>query len=181
MSIPVPTHAITARKWTKMGGCMRRLSLAVLMLLAVPLAARAQGNGGIGDAEIRAVVERVAHHQLQPVIDGDYPAVTSLEQAQGAKPAQGIAWFYPQGVMLYGMARSTDLTHDAAVDQFAVAHNQVAARYYHWLAGIQQKFGDSARDFLHGTKLRQLMELGSLDSCGAMGNALLDIMIRHPE
>ena len=98
---------------------MRRLSLAVLMLLAAPLAARAQGDGGISDAEIRAVVERVAHHQLQPVIDGDYPAVTSLEQAQGAKPPQGIAWFYPQGVMLYGMARSTDLTHDRAVDQFA--------------------------------------------------------------
>jgi hypothetical protein len=81
--------------------------------------------------------------------------------------------------MLYGMARSTDLTHDPAVDQFDVRHNQVAARYYHWLAGIQQKFGDSAKDFLHGTKLRQLMELGSLDSCGAMGNALLDIIMRH--
>jgi rhamnogalacturonyl hydrolase YesR len=160
---------------------MRRLSLAVLMLLAASAMARAQGDGGISDTEIRAVVERVAHHQLQPVTDGDYPAVTSLQQAEAARPPQGIAWFYPQGVMLYGMARSADLTHDAAVDQFVVRHNQVAARYYHWLAGIQQKFGDSARDFLHRTKLRQLMELGSLDSCGAMGNALLDIMMRHPE
>jgi len=160
---------------------MRRLGLAVLMLLAAIAVARAQGNDGIGDAEIRAVVERVAHHQLQPVADGDYPAATSLEQAETAKPAQGIAWFYPQGVMLYGMARSTDLTHDPAVDQFVIRHNQVAARYYHWLASVQQKFGDSAKDFLHGTKLRQLMELGSLDSCGAMGNALLDIMMRHPE
>jgi len=158
-----------------------RFSLAVLALLAATATARAQSDEGIDDAQIRAVVERVAHHQLQPVIDGDYPAVTSLEQAQDAKPAQGIAWFYPQGVMLYGMARSTDLTHDAAVDQFVIRHNQVAARYYHWLAGIQQKFGDSAKDFLHGTKLRQLMELGSLDSCGAMGNALLDIMMRHPD
>jgi len=160
---------------------MRRLGLAVLMLLAATAAARAQSDGGISDAEVRAVVERVAHHQLQPVTDGDYPAVTSLAQAQAAKPAQGIAWFYPQGVMLYGMTRSTDLTHDHAVDQFVVAHNQVAARYYHWLAGIQQKFGDSAKDFLHGTKLHLLMELGSLDSCGAMGNALLDIMMRHPD
>ena len=160
---------------------MRRLGLAVLMLLAAIAVARAQGDDGIGDAEIRAVVERVAHHQLQPVTDGDYAAVTSLEQAEAAKPAQGIAWFYPQGVMLYGMARSTDLTHEPAVDQFVVRHNQVAARYYHWLASVQQKFGDSAKDFLHGTKLRQLMELGSLDSCGAMGNALLDIMMRHPE
>src|SRR5579871_141556 len=149
----------------KLGGFMR-LRLAVLMLLAVPLAAQAQSDGGISDAEIRAVVERVAHHQLQPVTDGDYPAVTSLEQAQGAKPAQGIAWFYPQGVMLYGMARSTDLTHDRAVDQFVVAHNQVAARYYHWLAGIQKQFGDSANPFLDSIVLKQLMKLGSLDSCG---------------
>ncbi|HSS13190.1 MAG TPA: hypothetical protein VLL04_04815, partial [Rhizomicrobium sp.] len=52
----------------------RRFSLAVLALLAATTAARAQSDGGISDAEIRAVVERVAHHQLQPVTDGDYPA-----------------------------------------------------------------------------------------------------------
>jgi rhamnogalacturonyl hydrolase YesR len=160
---------------------MRRLGLAVLALLAATATARAQNDGGISDAQIRAVVERVAHHQLQPVTDGDYPAATSLEQAEAARPPQGIAWFYPQGVMLYGMARSTDLTHDAAADQFVVRHNQVTARYYRWLADVQQKFGADAKDFLHGTKLRQLMELGTLDSCGAMGNALLDIMMRHPD
>jgi unsaturated rhamnogalacturonyl hydrolase len=160
---------------------MRQLLLAILAVLAAGGTALAADKTGISDAEIRAVVERVAHHQLQPVTDGDYPAVTSLEQAKAARPPQGIAWFYPQGVMLYGMARTTDLTHDAAVDQFVVRHNQVAARYYHWLAGIQQKFGPGAKDFLHNTKLSLLMELGSLDSCGAMGTALLDIMMRHPE
>lgn len=159
---------------------MRQLSLAVLAFLAAATAAQAQG-GSISDEQIRAVVERVAHHQLQPLIDGDYPVVTDLEQAKAARPPQGIAWFYPQGVMLYGMARSSDLTRDAAADQFDIRHNQVAARYYHWLAGIQQKFGADAKDFLHATKLRQLMELGSLDSCGAMGNALLDSMMRHPD
>src|ERR1700758_1394634 len=97
----------------KLGGCMR-LRLAVLMLLPVPLAAQAQSDGGISDAQIRAVVERVAHHQLQPVTDGDYPEVTSLEQAKAAQPPQGIAWFYPQGVMLYGMARAAGLTRDQA-------------------------------------------------------------------
>ena len=160
---------------------MRRLSLAILAVLAATGAARAQGTGGISDAQIRDVVERVAHHLNQPLSDGDYPAVASLEQAEAAKPPQGIAWFYPQGVMLYGMARASDVTHDPAPDRFDVQHNQIAARYYHWLAGIQQQFGDSAKAFLHGTKLRLLMELGSLDSCGAMGNALLDSMMRHPD
>ena len=141
---------------------MRRFVLAILALLAGG-AARAQD---ITDAQIRDVVTRVARHQLLPIADGDYAQVSSLEQAKAAHAPQGIAWFYPQGVMLYGMARSTDLTHDAAVDQFAVAHNQVAARYYHWLAGIQQKFGDSAKDFLHGTKLRRALTNGFVHVVG---------------
>lgn len=157
---------------------MRRLFLAGLVIFAAATAARAQD---ITDAQIRDVVTRVARHQLVPQADGDYAPVSSLEQAQGGRAPSGIAWFYPQGVMLYGMARSTDLTRDREVGQFVTRHNQIAARYYHWLAGIQQQFGDSAKDFLSKTILRQLMALGSLDSCGAMGNALLDEMMRHPD
>ena len=99
---------------------MRRFVFAVLAMLTTAVAAQAQE---ISDAEIRDVVTRVAHHQLVPITDGDYAPVSSLEQAQAARAPSGIAWFYPQGVMLYGMARSTDLTHDAAVDQFDVRHN----------------------------------------------------------
>jgi rhamnogalacturonyl hydrolase YesR len=135
----------------------------------------------ITDAQIRDVVTRVAHHQLVELRDGDYAQISSLQQALAARAPAGIAWFYPQGVMLYGMSRSTDVTHDQAVSQFVVQHNQVAARYYHWLAGIQRQFGDSAEPFLDSTVLKQLMKLGSLDSCGAMGNALLDSMMRNPE
>jgi rhamnogalacturonyl hydrolase YesR len=157
---------------------MRRLFLASLVILTAATAVRAQD---ITDDQIRDVVTRVARHQLIPQADGDYAPVSSLEQAQAARAPTGIAWFYPQGVMLYGMARSTDVTKDGEVGQFVTRHNQIAARYYHWLAGIQQQFGDSAKDFLNKTVLRQLMALGSLDSCGAMGNALLDEMMRHPD
>ena len=156
---------------------MRRFVFAVLAMLATAVAAQAQE---ISDAEIRDVVTRVAHHQLVPITDGDYAPVSSLEQAQAARAPSGIAWFYPQGVMLYGMSRSTDVTHDQEAGQFVVQHYQVASRYYRWLASIQQKFGDGAKPFLDKTSLRQLMALGSLDSCGAMGNALLDSMMRHP-
>jgi rhamnogalacturonyl hydrolase YesR len=157
---------------------MRRILLTVLAILAVVPAAWAQD---ITDAQIRDVVTRVARHQLVPVTDGDYAPVGSLAQAQSARAPTGIAWFYPQGVMLYGMARSTDLTHDQEVGRFVTQHTQTAARYYHWLMQIQQRFGDSAKDFLDKTTLRQLMALGSLDSCGAMGNALLDEIMRHPD
>lgn len=156
---------------------MRRILLAALTLLSAAATAKAQD---ITDAQIRDVVERVARHQLVTQADGDYAPVSSLQQAQAARPPAGIAWFYPQGVMLYGMSRSTDMSHDRDVDRFVVQHYQTAARYYHWLAGLQQQFGDNARGFFSTTSLRQLMALGSLDSCGAMGNALLDSMMRHP-
>jgi len=157
---------------------VRQIFLAALAMLAGVATAQAQD---ISNAQIRDVVTRVAHHQLVPLNDGDYAPVSSLELAKAARPPSGIAWFYPHGVMLYGMDRSTDITHDREVDQFVTKHNQVAARYYHWLAGIQKQFGDGAKDFLHTTSIHQLMELGSLDSCGAMGNALLDSMMRHPD
>jgi rhamnogalacturonyl hydrolase YesR len=161
---------------------VRRLFLAGLIAIVALWGAVASAQAQeINDAQVRDVVTRVAHHQLVDLRDGDYAPISSLEQAQAARVPAGIAWFYPQGVMLYGMARSTDLTHDQAVSQFVVRHNQVAARYYIWLAGIQNQFGDSAKTFLESTALKQLMKLGSLDSCGAMGNALLDSMMRHPE
>lgn len=157
---------------------MLRFFLALLTILTVIPAATAQE---ISDAQIRDVITRVARHQLVPITDGDYAPVGNLQQAQAARPASGIAWFYPQGVMLYGMARSTDITGDKEVGQFVTRHNQVAARYYRWLAQVQQQFGDSAKDFIHANTLRQLLELSSLDNCGAMGNALLDEMMRHPD
>jgi rhamnogalacturonyl hydrolase YesR len=35
--------------------------------------------------------------------------------------------------------------------------------------------------FTRTTKIKSLLSLGSLDSCGAMGNEILDSMIRHPD
>ena len=136
---------------------------------------------GISDGEIRAVVQRVARHQIHPLADGDYPAVTTLDAARAAKAPEGIAWNYPQGVELFGLERSTDAVGDPAADHFVVEHNLICARYYHWLAGVEKQFGAAGKSFARGTKLKGLISLGNLDSCGAMGNALLESMIRHPD
>ena len=139
-------------------------------------------SGNITDAEIRDVVARVAKHQIHPLADGDYPATTNLDEMLAAKAPEGIEWDYPWGVALYGMLRATDLTGDKDADQFVVEHNLICARYYHWLAGLENQFGKSSA--LTGLerrgKLHLLMSLGSLDSCGAMGNQLLESMMQNP-
>lgn len=146
-----------------------------------PTATIPDNSGGISDADIRAVVERVARHQLLTVSDGEYPSVTNLVQAGAARPPEGIAWNYPQGVMLYGMERSTDATGDKEVDQFVVQHNLVCARYYNWLARLEQQFGGDGKRSARRTKIGGLIGLGSLDTCGAMGTELLACMMRHPD
>ena len=170
-------------------------ALLALLLLNSGGAARAQhpangslatatateASGGITDAEIRDVIERVARHQLQPLADGEYPAVTNLAEAEAAKAPEGIAWNYPQGVMLYGMERSTVVTGDQDVDKFVVAHNLICARYYDWLAGLEKQFGADGKNIARRSKIRGLINLGNLDSCGAMGNAMLVSMLRHPD
>ena len=140
-------------------------------------------SGGISDAEIRDVVARVTRHQLHLLADGDYLATPNPGQAMAAKPPAGIEWDYPWGVALCGMMRSADVTGDKEADQFVVEHNLICARYYEWLAGLETKTGNSPElaNFERRGSLRLLMSLGSLDSCGAMGNQLLESMMRHPD
>ncbi|HYS46539.1 MAG TPA: glycoside hydrolase family 88 protein, partial [Rhizomicrobium sp.] len=159
----------------------RFLPGVALAAFLLALTSGAQARDDITDAQIRDVVARVARHQLHPLSDGDYAPVTTLDAARAARPPAGLIWNYPQGVALYGMARSVELTGDREVDKFVVEHNQIAARYWRWLAGVMAQFGKPGQDFAHTTGIGMLADLGSLDSCGAMGNALLDSMMRHPE
>jgi len=138
-------------------------------------------SGDISDAEIRDVVSRVAKHQIHLLADGDYPAVTNLDGAKAAKAPAGIEWDYPWGVDLFGMERSVDVTGDKDANKFVVGHNLICARYYDWLAGLEKSLGPDAPTFMRGTRIRGLMSLGTLDSCGAMGNELLESMIRNPD
>ena len=141
----------------------------------------AENSGGFSDTEIRRVIERIAKHQLQPLADGEYPEVTNLAEAAAAKAPAGIAWNYPQGVMLYGLENFAEVTSDQAVDQFVIEHNLICSRYYHWLAGLENQFGRDGKQFARRTPLKKLMQLGTLDSCGAMGNEMLISMMRHPD
>jgi rhamnogalacturonyl hydrolase YesR len=79
------------------------------------------------------------------------------------------------------MERATDVTGNTNADQFVVQHNLICSRYYVWLAGLEKQFGDDAQPFTRATKIKGLLILGKLDNCGAMGNEMLESMIRHPD
>ena len=137
----------------------------------------------ISDAQIRDVIARVARHiqNTHGLAEGEYPEVTNLDAAKSARPPEGIEWNYPWGVALYGMERVSDVTGDPAPGEFVMQNNLVCSSYYHWLAGLQTQFGDDGKAFTHGTALKQLMTLGNLDSCGAMGNEMLVSMMESPD
>jgi rhamnogalacturonyl hydrolase YesR len=134
-------------------------------------------EGGISNAQIRDVVMRVARHQIHPLADGDYSAVTNLDEAKAAREPEGIMWAYPWGVALFGMERVSEFTGDKDVNQFVAQHDLICVRYYEWLAEIEKQFGDDGKAFARGTKIKGLMTLGNLDSCGAMGNQMLVSMM----
>ena len=156
---------------------------AAALLLTNGCSTRNSAAGGISDAEIRDVVTRVAKHQIQTLADGDYVAAKSVEEAKSAKSPEGIAWNYPWGVTLFGMMRAADVTGDSGGENFVVEHNLICAHYYDWLAGLKNGNTNSSEisAFARGSKLKGLVTLGSLDSCGAMGNEMLESMIRYPD
>jgi rhamnogalacturonyl hydrolase YesR len=164
------------------GSCLKLFcALSAVVVLNSAAAARAADAGDeISDAQIRDVVLRVARHQIHPLADGDYSA-TNLDAAKSAKAPEGIAWSYPWGVALFGMERSTDATGDLGADKFVLQHDAICADYFQWLASLENQFGADGKTFARGSKIKGLVNLGSLDSCGAMGNQMLESMIRHPD
>jgi len=143
----------------------------------------ADAPADISDDDIRTLLQHVAQHQIHPLADGDYSAVTSVDAAKTAKAPEGIAWSYPWGVTLYGMLRATDVIGNTDADKFVVEHNLICSRYYNWLAGLKSSVTNASElnAFMRGTKIKPLISLGNLDSCGSMGNAILEGMIRHPD
>jgi len=159
----------------------RLLPFGFVALLAAGCAsAGARNEAYIKHSETRDVVSRVNRHQIHPLADGEYPTVANLDQARAAKAPEGILWNYPWGVALYGMTRSVDATGDKDVEKFVMEHNDICGRYYEWLAGLQKQFGNEGKAFARTTKIRGLISLGNLDSCGSMGNQLVETMLRHP-
>jgi rhamnogalacturonyl hydrolase YesR len=81
------------------------------------------------------------------------------------------------------MLRSVDATGDTEIRDWVQQHNRIVARYYAWLETVHRRESDTDawRALARKTALSQLLRLGNLDSCGAMGTALLEDMLRAPD
>ncbi len=157
------------------------LSIAASLLAGCAANKVAPSESYIKNSEIRDVITRVAKHQIRPLADGEYPNGTNLDQAETAKSPEGIAWNYPWGVDLYGMLRYSDATGNKDAEKFVVEHDKICSRYYEWLTFVQKQGGDDGRAFARTSKIRGLITLGNLDSCGAMGVQFMETILRHPE
>jgi len=155
--------------------CIRALGAFVL----IPGFAAAQAAvAPATDEQIRAVISAVYRHQVRPLVAGDYTPVDSVEALRQAAQPKGLAWVYPWGVTLYGTLRTSDVTGEQAGAEFVLEHGRQAARYYGFLESERAKLGAAALKTVK-TPIDQLMNLGSLDSCGAMGAAMLEGILRH--
>ncbi len=156
---------------------------AALVALLILTNGRLGSGQDLTDAQIRDVLTRVTNHEIVPLAEGDYPAVQDLAGAQKAKPPAGIAWKYPWGVMLYGLLRSDAATGGTNASAFVCEHNLICADYYQWLTGLQKLpgYNDQFADFEGHTAIGNLIKLGSLDSCGAMGTQMLESMFEYPD
>ncbi len=181
-TITIPMEKINKAPTARLQRIVFAIMSLWLFLNMSGVAHAADLTGGITDKEVREVVARVAKHQIHSLDAGDYAADKSVAEAKSAKSPGGIAWNYPWGVTLFGMMRSVEVTGDEAAEKFVSEHNIICARYYAWLAGLKSSVTNSAEfaAFTSDSKIKGLMTLGSLDNCGAMGNEMLESMIRYP-
>ena len=130
-------------------------------------------------ALIMSTLNRVANHQIHALGDGPLSPESTASEIRKIREPRGIVWAYPWGVTLYGLLRSTDVTHDTKIRDFVLEHNRLIGRDYSSLAERRAKLGMSDMSPL-GSQIDGLLKLGTLDNCGSMGAAILEGMLRDP-
>jgi len=154
---------------------------------------------------VRAILQRISHHQIHPLADGDNAPVSTLAALEAARPPAGISWNYPWGVTLTGLIRASDYLDDKSALDFVIQHNHIIARHYAFLSASEKKIAAAAPStnadpnatgaaaphstfsILHSSlggkaaAISGLLRLGNLDSCGAMGVQTLEAILRHPD
>jgi len=136
---------------------------------------------GSQQRSIPDLIRLISSHQFpnNPLVEGSYTK-GRWEQVQQAVLPQTMYWSYPVGVVLLGMQRGYEITHDQNVLRYVRDNNRISADAFFWMCWQLSTFGKIYRD----SDLEKLLRYkktgsGMLDDYGAMGAAILETKLRH--
>ena len=81
-------------------------------------------------------------------------------------------WNYPLGVTLYGLAQTARRLGDTALDRYVAGHMKKCVSFFDYCMWDQSRYGAAP---FHN----QLTTMESLDDCGSIASALLEVMKDH--
>ncbi len=127
------------------------------------------------------LLKLITHHQFpnNPLEEGNYVKGAWQDVKKAALP-KTMYWSYPVGVVLLGMQRGYDITHDEKVLKYISDNNRISADAFFWMSWQLSTFG-KINDKADLEKLLRFKITGSgmLDDYGAMGAAILESNLRH--
>ncbi len=128
-----------------------------------------------------ALIKLITNHQFpnNPLVEGNY-VKGNWQDVKNAKLPKTMYWSYPVGVVLLGMQRGYDITHDENVLNYINKNNGISADAFFWMSWQFSTFG-KIYDKADLEKLLRYKITGSgmLDDYGAMGAAILESNLRH--
>ncbi len=127
------------------------------------------------------LVQLITNHQFpnNPLIEGNYVRGIWQDVKNSILP-KTMYWSYPVGVVLLGMQRGYDITHDKNVLKYISDNNRISADAFFWMSWQFLTFGK----IIGQGDLEKLLRFkitgsGMLDDYGAMGAAILESKLRH--
>ena len=134
------------------------------------------------EAEIAVALARVRDHLVrstpfqvidtatgQPLTDFSKPTKTA---GIDLRPGEFNDWTYPMGVVHAGMLRATEVTGDAAYEQYTIRSFDFIADHVDYFKRQAAAFGPQPYGY------RRLLDMKELDDCGAIGAALIKAYAR---
>lgn len=93
------------------------------------------------------LIRLISDHQFpnNPLVEGSYTK-GGWEQVQQAVRPQTMYWSYPVGVVLLGMQRGYEITHDQNVLRYVTDNNRISADAFFWMCWQLSTFGKIYRD-----------------------------------
>ncbi|MCF7886584.1 MAG: glycoside hydrolase family 88 protein [Candidatus Marinimicrobia bacterium] len=153
---------------------LKHVTIILSVLLLMTCAKKNQQSTKYQERSPQELMKLVTERQIHDIQPGEYQK-GDWKMIENSRPPEGIAWYYPWGVTLYGILEVSKALDNSEYENFVIKHNKVAADQYAYLRWQEKKFGKHTKV----AGMRQLMRLSALDHCGAMGTQFLEAVLEH--